>query len=86
MNIQCLVRWIESSSTEVTKKQYPNLLHSTNCHTKLSALKIKKKILRYRTEQYMTPIVYLKKQLFGVEKKVCSACYNYFYLNLILNL
>lgn len=45
MNIQCLVRWIESSSTEVTKQQYPNLLHSTNCHTKLSALKIKKNIM-----------------------------------------
>lgn len=79
MNIQCLVRWIESSSTEVTKKQYPNLLHSTNCHTKLSALKIKKNIMLPYWTIYDSNCLSKKKQLFNVEKKVCSACYNYLF-------
>lgn len=42
MNIQCLVRWIESSSIEVTKIQHPNLSHSTNCHTKIVSFEDKK--------------------------------------------
>lgn len=40
--MQFLVRWIESSSVEVTLIQYTNISYSTNFHTKLSALKIVK--------------------------------------------
>lgn len=38
--MQFLVRWIESSSVEVTYIQYTNISYSTNFHTKLSALKM----------------------------------------------